>query len=413
MSGANATNRLRRGSLSGGRPGGEMELASIERASARELEEARQGFEILLRSKRMSPRWIAENADEVFAQAQREYAEWLARGREAKNPPGWLVNCAWRRTQDRLDYESRHPKAVSFEQMLHAADQRSATPEEIALEGDRREELLRALAVLDPRDRELLKLAYFDGLSVREAGKQLGLERSSAARHHNQAIERLRAMLEGRVDVPLIDVGAAAASGAAIDALAPGAFGAAISWVADVTHGGLQRAEELSRRIMPGGDPAGVGSLAGAARAAGVCGAAALACLASGVIGPGVGGIGLADRKALPPAPARQAPATPLVSQPTIELSRADEERPGRAADQSTAAEGHRTGARAQGRRRTEERREAPAPQASGEVVRSEFGLESEVSAPPLSESAPPEGSSRANPAPPASNRDVEAEFGL
>jgi len=52
---------------------------------------------------------------------------------------------------------------------------------------------------------------------------------------------------------------------------------------------------ELARRYLTlgGGEPTSGVVAGGVARTAGVCGAAAVACLASGVIGPGIGGVNL------------------------------------------------------------------------------------------------------------------------
>lgn len=58
----------------------------------------------------------------------------------------------------------------------------------------RREQLVlltRALALLMPRDRELVELAA-EGLSNRELGERVGMSESTAARAKGRAIERLR-----------------------------------------------------------------------------------------------------------------------------------------------------------------------------------------------------------------------------
>jgi hypothetical protein len=57
-------------------------------------------------------------------------------------------------------------------------------------------------------------------------------------------------------------------------------------------QGAWSRTQELARRILLGGaEPSSAVAAGGAARTAGVCGAAAVACLAGGVVGPGIGGV--------------------------------------------------------------------------------------------------------------------------
>lgn len=402
-----------------------MDLLSLREASTNQVQEARRGFDLLLRSKRMSPRWIEENAEEVFGQAQREYAEWLAKGREAENPPGWMIHCAWRRTQDRLDYESRHPREVSFEKIVHAADEATQTPEQLVLEGDRRSELLRAMSFLDPADRELLRLAYFDGLPIREAGRQLGWEKSSSDRHHKAALDRLRAMLEDKVDVPMLEVGTAAAAGAALERSSPSTVSLLASSIGDASTAALGRLEDLWRRLLPVSEPATANLAGTAARGAGVCGAAVLACLASGVIGPGVGGVAIGDQR---PAEAEQvdgaraAPAarTPRPSADAAPLLPARPEPPSLVEQPSPKKKGARPGGKSQKPKKTASPARRQVQPATGPVTDQVIGLEEPSPSYSAGEGPTREPSSggggsqtQSGNSQPASGADVETEFGL
>ncbi len=71
--------------------------------SKAELDGARLGFSRLLRRKRFSPQFIANHRDDLLATAQLEYTRRITEGIEVENPAGWIINCAWRRTQNLLE----------------------------------------------------------------------------------------------------------------------------------------------------------------------------------------------------------------------------------------------------------------------------------------------------------------------
>ena len=283
--------------------------------SRRELRAAEDGFLRLLRCKRFTKVWIAENAADLFAQAQKEYAERLAEGRPAENPVGWLIVCAWQRAKNLLDAHRRRPHSEPIEEVIGLADTATPTPEEEVIDRDRLERLRRAMGFLTESERCLLELTYFEGMSIREAGREQGWGKSSADRHHAAALARLRALLGDQRDLLAGELGLAVwlarpkAHGVRLH-VAPGLLGT-------VTEGAQNAAAWLGhcvsdawRRLSPFTEPGAGAALGGPARAAGAC-AAAVACIATGVIGPGVGGVDLIDHAsahAAKPAASRQAP---------------------------------------------------------------------------------------------------------
>ena len=64
--------------------------------------------------------------------------------------------------------------------------------EEMAETAELSEVMRLALERVPEKDREILELLYFQGLSVTEAGKKLGVTRSWVSRMHAKAVERLR-----------------------------------------------------------------------------------------------------------------------------------------------------------------------------------------------------------------------------
>jgi RNA polymerase sigma factor (sigma-70 family) len=244
---------------------------------AAELLKAREDFRRMLRCKRFSSRWIEEHADELLSQACTEYTARFADGGQAERPVGWLVHTAWWRAQDLLEAQGRKPPISSLETAFHLADESTPSPEQQALHHDSDERLRKALGHLPEKENRLLSLIYFGEHSIREAGQKVGWRKSAADRHHNAALEKLRALLGDERTLP---------SPATLGLLAwllgiPGATRKALA-------AGSHRLAELWRRVSPLTDPAGAAATGGGGRVLGACGVAAATVLcgvaASGVV---------------------------------------------------------------------------------------------------------------------------------
>jgi RNA polymerase sigma factor for flagellar operon FliA len=55
-------------------------------------------------------------------------------------------------------------------------------------------------SALDPKERRILALYYFDGITMKEIGRRLGLSESRVCQIHGEALARLRTELAGRFD---------------------------------------------------------------------------------------------------------------------------------------------------------------------------------------------------------------------
>ena len=99
---------------------------------------------------------------------------------------------------DRLARES-HQSEESFSATQTAPDPESALSEQRAA-GDVEAALSQALSELSPEDRLLVKLYYFDGLRLREAGVVLGVHEATASRR----LTRVHAEVRERVEVILM-----------------------------------------------------------------------------------------------------------------------------------------------------------------------------------------------------------------
>ncbi|MBQ9566343.1 MAG: FliA/WhiG family RNA polymerase sigma factor [Synergistaceae bacterium] len=82
---------------------------------------------------------------------------------------------------------------VSIEATL--ADEREGAPERLEYESDM-EQLLSAMKQLSEREQQVLSLYYYDGLSLKEIGKVLGVTESRVSQIHGRALSALRTMLK-------------------------------------------------------------------------------------------------------------------------------------------------------------------------------------------------------------------------
>jgi RNA polymerase sigma factor (sigma-70 family) len=297
-----------------------------EELSRAELEAAERGFGALLRRKRFSPAFIERHAADLLATARLEYSRHLSGGGEVRNPAGWIIHCAWRRTQNLLEQEGKSPRVLSIEGGGAFANE-SATPEDEVLSADRYRQLQAALDELPREERKVIALTYFEGMSVREVGRALKWDKCKADRRHRAALERLQELLGvSDIDSLQVEIGIAAWASLAAKDAAGSRLGAGLGATSDtLVHSiasAFARGQDFARRLFASGaaEPGVAPAAGGAARAAGVCGAAAVACVASGIVGPGVGGVDvIAEQARQKPAaerPAAEAKPTNTVTAP-------------------------------------------------------------------------------------------------
>ncbi len=410
------------------------------RLSHEDLRAAELGFRQLLRRKRFPAAFLSRHAADLLAQARLEYVRHFAGGDEIDNAPGWIIHCAWRRTQNLLERESRASRAISAKNGGDLGVELT-TPEDEVLEADRHRKVQEAIGKLTLEERRVIALTYFEGLSVREASRTLGWDKSKGDRRHNSALAHLYEHLGVKdADSLQIEAGAAAwaslAAGKRIGLHLPAAVHAALDTAGRGAVEFFGRAQELARRVLPGGAAdGGIGAAAGARAAemggggilaactVGVCGAAAVTCFATGVLGPGLGG-----GHSKPEEPAAERSAAQLPGQlpaPAI----APREHPlfskspnrGKSANRPAKPLGAR-------QRASVERVAAPSPsptpsppreipqQADEEFDPLEGGGESSPESSPTSSGRAlgrPTDSDSAPPPPPARAKQVEAEFGF
>ncbi|HEX6455930.1 MAG TPA: sigma-70 family RNA polymerase sigma factor [Solirubrobacterales bacterium] len=163
--------------------------------TSEELDQAKTGVKKLLCAKRFPREWIERHLDDLTGQALTDYSARLAAGRKDKTL-GLLVVIGYRRAIKTLEKEIKDPAPTSIETIYHLADESTLTPEEEAIENDRSRRIAQAMSLLSGRERELIALVYYEGNSVREAGRLVGWGKSSADRHHHAALDRLSEVLD-------------------------------------------------------------------------------------------------------------------------------------------------------------------------------------------------------------------------
>lgn len=286
-----------------------MEAATTRRheVTDEELREAEKGLVRLLHAKRFPREWIERNVPDVMAQARTDFAARLAAGKE-DDTVNLLVVIGYRRAVKVLDAQLSGPSTTSIETVFHLADESTPGPEEEAIDHDRQERVVKAMAHLPERERKLMAFVYFDGKSVRDAGRRLGWGKSSADRHHQAALEKLHELLDRSLLSPEIPIPAYIAARHWQNS----PLRAAERWVQGAGETVAEGLMVGSGRFGQAAEGASAAASSGAGRtAAGVCGAAVAVCLtgaATGVVGPGVGAIGLGAGAPGPPPEHRAAP---------------------------------------------------------------------------------------------------------
>jgi RNA polymerase sigma-70 factor (ECF subfamily) len=131
-------------------------------------------------------------AEDVTAQAfERAYRR--RRGFDARrgSPRAWLFGIARNAALDELRHRRRGAELTA-----EPADPATPAPEDEAELALRRAAVRGALAVLEPRDRELIALKFHAGLATAELAAVLGVSESNAGTRLHRAMQKLRKALD-------------------------------------------------------------------------------------------------------------------------------------------------------------------------------------------------------------------------
>jgi RNA polymerase sigma-70 factor (ECF subfamily) len=289
-----------------------------------------------LRASRLSEPFIARHGEDAIQQGLAEYARALSRGRRIEDPGGWVVSAAFQRAIDALRREVRE---ADDPEVIEAALARSAapgpSPEEEAQEHAEARRLHEAIGKLSAEQRQALCLYYFEERTTREGAQELGCSEATFRRRLAAALRVLRERFGISTPEPgdqlAIEIGLAAWVGLAGARVVPmrsylDQLIAGLDSLRGAVSGAAGRARDFLGRLLASGGGEGVGAVASGpvGRTAGACTAALAACVLSGVIGPGVGGVDLVHGGQGSPPAHHRAPAAHRPSPPTVATSPAE-----------------------------------------------------------------------------------------
>ncbi len=76
--------------------------------------------------------------------------------------------------------------------LIHEGD----SPSELAMEAEKRERVREAIDGMDPMDREILALRFYESLSSAEAARVLGIKEEAARKRYLRSMKRLKEILQ-------------------------------------------------------------------------------------------------------------------------------------------------------------------------------------------------------------------------
>jgi RNA polymerase sigma-70 factor (ECF subfamily) len=127
-------------------------------------------------------------AEDVTAQAfERAYRKRSGFSARRGSPEAWVFGIARNAALDELRRLKRRASLAS-----EPADVWSPGPDEQAERAFDRDEVRRALAALDPRDRDLVALKFAGGLSNAELARVLSISESNVGTRLHRSLEKLR-----------------------------------------------------------------------------------------------------------------------------------------------------------------------------------------------------------------------------
>ena len=132
-------------------------------------------------------------AEEVTAIAfERAYRKWSRFDPRRGSARAWLFGIARNAALDELRRRRRQTELA-----LEPADLHGAAIETTAEESERRHAVVAALGGLEPRERELVALKFFAGLSNAEIARLLGITESNTGTKLHRTIAKLREACNG------------------------------------------------------------------------------------------------------------------------------------------------------------------------------------------------------------------------
>lgn len=171
-----------------------------EEAVEEQLLALRHGFKLIaagLLNDSASAEEVAQSATYKFVRYVRDA------GRAIRNPHGLAITIVRNRCYDLLRKKSTASERISLESLKHEngstmefADQKALRPDEIVEREEAVTRLRRAMAELEPRQRAVMRALYWEGQSLKEVAKVLGVTTRTVYNIRERALALLGDLLE-------------------------------------------------------------------------------------------------------------------------------------------------------------------------------------------------------------------------
>lgn len=252
-----------------------------------------------LRAHRLSQSFVDRYAEDALQRGVVEYLRAREAGKEIREPAGFVLEAAFRRAIDELRRETHTAEGAEVERLMDEAGETSPSAEEIAVEAITASDLRAAIASLPAEERQALSLHYFEEESAAHAARLLYCSESTFRRRLRKALADLAELL----GAPAPEPGSHHGLEIGLAAWASLGGGRVVVSSSPLDHivGALESLHSLPGRVLgrlrgtgasvaASEAPERVGAIAAgpAGKVIGGCAGAAVVCVLSGVVGPGI-----------------------------------------------------------------------------------------------------------------------------
>jgi RNA polymerase sigma factor for flagellar operon FliA len=109
------------------------------------------------------------------------------------------ISCLSILSLDEVIFDPESKEGKKLYEMI--TDEHINDPMNFAVNSNLREIIEQALEKLDDKEREVIKMYYLDGFHMKEISKKLKVSESRISQIHSKAILKLRAELEGKINI--------------------------------------------------------------------------------------------------------------------------------------------------------------------------------------------------------------------
>jgi RNA polymerase sigma factor (sigma-70 family) len=251
-----------------------------------------------LRAHHISDSFFDRYGEDAIQKGLVEYLRAKADGVEVREPGAFVLQAAFRRAIDELRREARRADGDALEQFLESGRSSAPPAEDEAIANIEADRLQDSIDSLSLEERRILALHYFEEVGQRRAAELLFMSERTFRRRLKRAQAHLARLLGAPDQEPDthrgLEIGLAAwaglGGGPVVASSAAGHLVAALESARAGTVRLLERLRGPGTRLAASEAPERIGAIAGgpAGKVVGGCAGAAVVCVLSGVVGPGL-----------------------------------------------------------------------------------------------------------------------------